>query len=658
VTATADLLASAVAALGGSPREGQQTMAEAVAGALGSETHLLVQAGTGTGKSLAYLVPALEHAVRTGERVVVSTATLALQNQIVNRDVPRLLKALGGDLERKPRAAVLKGRRNYVCKHKLDGGYPDDALGMLFDLGADDAAGRGSASGSASALGEEIQRVRSWERITESGDRDDLVPGVSDRAWAQVSVNAFDCLGSKCPVFEECYAERAKIAAAAADLVVTNHALLAIDAFGDHAVLPEHDAVVIDEAHELRDRVTNALSGSLTVAMLHAAAQAARKNTAVQDGVIGLLETAASAFDKALQATTEGLLQVWPGALTTAVIAVRDAARQIIAEAGRGTESKEADAGLQMARARLQEVFELAERMSELADNDVTWVTRSTFRETETVSLVVAPLSVAGTMRNGIFAESTVVATSATLALGGRFEPVAASLGLAGPEAPRYDAIDVGSPFDYPKQAILYVASGLPRPARSGLNEEMIAELRELVTASRGGALGLFSSRFAAEQAATALRETLDTPVLLQGEESLAALVARFSAEDDTSLFGTMSLWQGVDVPGRTCRLVVIDRIPFPRPDDPLTRARTQAAERNRANGFMTVSATHAALRLAQGVGRLIRTTDDRGVVAVLDSRLRTARYGGFLADSLPPMWRTEDGAAVRSALSRLAEQD
>lgn len=656
MSTTADLLARAVAALGGSPREGQQTMAEAVVGALDSGTHLLVQAGTGTGKSLAYLVPAVDYAVRTGERVIVSTATLALQNQIVNRDVPRLLKAIGPELERRPRAAVLKGRRNYVCKHKLDGGYPDDALGMLFDLGADDAAGRGG--GQSSALGEEIQRVRSWERITESGDRDDLVPGVSDRAWSQVSVNAFDCLGAKCPAFEECYAEQAKVTAAAADIVVTNHALLAIDAFGDHAVLPEHEAVVIDEAHELRDRVTNALSGSLTVPMLHAAAQSARKGTAVQDGVVGLLETAAQSFEKALAATADGLLQVWPEALSTAVIAVRDAARQILAEAGRGTGSAEPDAGLQMARARLQEVFELAERMAELTDNDVTWVTRSTFRETETTSLVVAPLSVAGTMRNGIFAESTVIATSATLALGGRFEPVAASLGLAGPEAPRYDAIDVGSPFDYPRQAILYVASHLARPGRSGLTDEMIAELRELVAASRGGALGLFSSKFAAEQAAAALRETLDTPVLLQGEESLGALVARFAAEDDTTLLGTMSLWQGVDVPGRTCRLVVIDRIPFPRPDDPLTRARTRAAERNRANGFMTVSATHAALRLAQGAGRLVRTTEDRGVVAVLDSRLRTAGYGGFLADSLPPMWRTEDGAAVRAALSRLAAGD
>ncbi|HLS33222.1 MAG TPA: ATP-dependent DNA helicase, partial [Brevibacterium sp.] len=277
---TPALLAAAVSSVGGSDREGQTTMAEAVASSLDRGSHLLVQAGTGTGKSLAYLVPALDHSTRTGERVIVSTATLALQAQIVDRDLPRLVRAVTDDLTRKPSFAVLKGRRNYVCRHKLDGGYPDDGAGMLFDFGADEASSRrtGEGSGSAaSALGEEVQRIRSWVRTTETGDRDDLTPGVSDRAWAQVSVNAFDCLGSKCPAFEECFAEMAKIRAGGADVVVTNHALLAIDAFGDHAVLPEHSAVIVDEAHELRDRVTNALSGTLTSAMIDHAASSVRR---------------------------------------------------------------------------------------------------------------------------------------------------------------------------------------------------------------------------------------------------------------------------------------------------------------------------------------------------------------------------------------------
>lgn len=652
------LLEAAVAAVGGTEREGQTTMAAAVASALDGGSHLLVQAGTGTGKSLAYLVPALDHATRTGDRVIVSTATLALQAQIVDRDLPRLIRAIKGDLARRPSAAVLKGRRNYVCRHKLDGGFPDDEAGLLFDFGADQTASRPPAERGPSQLGEEITRIRSWVRTTETGDRDDLVPGVSDRAWSQVSVNAFDCLGSKCPAFEECFAEIAKIRAGGADVVVTNHALLAIDAFGDHTVLPEHSAVIIDEAHELRDRVTNALTGSLTGAMIDHAASAVRRTGLVQDGVIGLLETAGAALVKALDAAEEGLLTRWPQALASAVVQVRDAARQLIADLGTGSGEAEPDAGRQLARARALEVFDVATRISDEADNDVAWVTRSTFRERTTTSLVVAPLSVAGTMRSGIFEKSTVVATSATLALGGRFDAVAGALGLAGPDGPRYDTIDVGSPFDYSAQGILYVASHLPRPGRSGASAEALDELEELLRASGGGALGLFSSRAAAQAAAEEMRRRTDLPILSQGEDGLSSLVKRFGADDEACLFGTLSLWQGVDVPGRTCRLVVIDRIPFPRPDDPLVRARTESAQRAGANGFMSVSASHAALLLAQGAGRLIRSTGDRGVVAVLDERLRTARYGGFLAASLPPMWRTEDPALVRGALERLRDAD
>ncbi|WP_029089876.1 ATP-dependent DNA helicase [Brevibacterium album] len=657
MTQTPELLASAVAAVGGTEREGQTRMAEAVSSALASGTHLLVQAGTGTGKSLAYLVPAIDHAVATGNRVVVSTATLALQAQIVDRDLPRLVRATSAQLGRKPSYAVLKGRRNYLCRHKLDGGYPDDGAGMLFDFGADQAGTRGGSAGG-SRMEEEMQRVRSWVRTTESGDRDDLVPGVSDRTWAQVSVNSFDCLGSKCPAFEECFAELAKIKAHGADVVVTNHALLAIDAFGENAVLPEHDAVIVDEAHELRDRVTNALSASLTVSMIEHAASAVRRTGLVQEGVIALLETAGAAFGRALEAAEDGLVQRWPEALSAGVGQVRDAARQVSADLGSGTGAKngetDADAGRQLARARILEVFEVAERMAEPSGNDVAWVSRSTFRERVTVSLVIAPLSVAGTMRTGIFEKATVVATSATLALGGRFDTVAGSLGLAGPEAPRYDAVDVGSPFDYARQGILYVAAHLPRPGRSGVGEQAFEELRGLLEASGGGALGLFSSKAAAQAAAEEMRARTDLPILLQGEDGLSSLVARFAADESACLFGTLSLWQGVDVPGPTNRLVVIDRIPFPRPDDPLVRARTESAQRAGANGFMSVSASHAALLMAQGAGRLVRAMGDRGVVAVLDERLRSARYAGFLLSSLPPMWRTDDPQAVRAALTRL----
>nr|WP_277605222.1 ATP-dependent DNA helicase [Glycomyces sp. L485] len=256
-----------------------------------------------------------------------------------------------------------------------------------------------------------------------------------------------------------------------------------------------------------------------------------------------------------------------------------------------------------------------------------------------------------------LYEDRTVVATSATLTLGGKFDTVARGLGLPD-DGEDWTSLDVGSPFDYRKQGILYVASGLPRPTASGLSEETGKELLRLVEASRGAALGLFSSKRAAEAAAELLRAHVDFDILLQGEETLGSLVKRFKEEESTCLLGVMSLWQGVDVPGMTCRLVVVDRIPFPRPTEPLTAARAEAADKAGRSGFAEVSVPSAAIRLAQGAGRLIRRTTDRGVVAILDSRLETSRsYGRFLRDSLPPMWYTTKSDSVMGALGRLAEK-
>ena len=285
--------------------------------------------------------------------------------------------------------------------------------------------------------------------------------------------------------------------------------------------------------------------------------------------------------------------------------------------------------------------------------------------------LCVAPLQVWGPMRDKLLTDKLAVFTSATLRLGGDFNAVASSFGLKpsenadviGPDGPErtddvlpWRGLDVGSPFDYGQQAILYVARHLPPPGRDGLGKAILDEIVELVDASEGRALGLFSSRRAAETAAEAVRERLPhLTTLAQGDAQLPELARQFLADPHTALFGTLSLWQGLDVPGDTCQLVLIDRIPFPRPDDPLMSARQRAADKAGGNGFMQVAATHAALLLAQGSGRLIRTMTDRGVVAVLDPRLATARYGGFLKASLPPMWTTTDPAVVRKALARLS---
>ena len=642
------LLESAVEAIGGTTRPGQVQMAAAVEAAVASGEHLLVQAGTGTGKSLAYLVPALTHALATGKPVIVSTATLALQAQVIDRDLPRLASAVTPLLGHRPTYALVKGRRNYLCKHKLVGGFPaeEDAL---FDVPGEPAAG------GPGRLGAEILRLRDWADETETGDRDELVPGVSERAWRQVSVSAHECLGTKCPMAQECFTENARAESRQADIVVTNHALLAIDAFGDPTLLPEHDAVIVDEGHELVDRVTSAITDELTGAMVE---RAARQSARLVRGASaeGLVEPdqalAKSSEDlaSALDGLVEGRLTALPAELTAALAHVRDTARALLS-ALKPPRGEEIDGARQVARAGVQEVYDVSARLLDGVDQDVIWLADEQRRGKV---LHVAPITVAGLLREKLFGERTVILTSATLELGGTFDALARTLGLAGPDAPEWTGLDVGSPFDYPRQAMLYVAKHLPPPGRDGIGPAQLDELEALVRAAGGRTLGLFSSMRAARTAAEEMRERLDTPVLLQGEDQTPTLVRDFARDAETSLFGTLSLWQGVDVPGPACQLVVIDRLPFPRPDDPLSSARSQAVADTGGNGFMTVSATHAALRLAQGSGRLIRSAADRGVVAVLDSRLSTARYAGFLRASLPPYWPTTDRAVVLAALGRL----
>src|SRR5215218_6877561 len=585
------------------------------------------------------MAEAVADAVRAGRPVVVATATLALQAQVVDRDLPRVSRALAPLLGRTPTYGLVKGRRNYLCKHKLVGGFPDDDEDTLF---AGTSAARLQA---ASRLGEEVVRLREWADDTASGDRDELVPGVSERAWRQVSVSAHECLGGKCPVLDECFVEQARAAARESDIVVTNHSMLAIDAFENRQILPEHDLVVVDEGHELVDRVTSTITDELSAGMVERAARKASRIAETDN-----LDGAAEVFRAALEHLPAGRLRALPESLGQSLTLVRDAARGL-QTALKPEKGQEVDGGRQVARAEVDELFDVAQRLLDEGDHDVAWVSDDPRRGPV---LHVAPIGVAGLLRERLYPDRTVVLTSATLELGGTFDAVARSVGLSGPDAPSWRGIDVGSPFDYPRQAILYCARHLPAPGRDGTGSAGLDELADLITAAGGRTLGLFSSRRAAEQAAEAMRERLDVPVLCQGDDQTATLVRAFARDARTCLFGTLSLWQGVDVPGPACTLVVIDRIPFPRPDDPLMSARAQAVADAGGNGFLAVLATHAALRMAQGAGRLVRSGSDRGVVAVLDSRLATARYGGFLRTSMPPLWPTVDRATVLGALRRL----
>jgi ATP-dependent DNA helicase DinG len=703
------LLAAAVAAIGGAERPGQVTMAEAVARSIDSGEHLAVQAGTGTGKSLAYLVPAARRAAALDATVVVSTATIALQSQLIGRDLPRLAEALEPLLGRAPTFAILKGRRNYVCKHRLQTGSADDPQDTLFD------------PGSATEIGRQVQRLREWAETTESGDRDELVPGVDERAWRQVAVTARECIGAqRCGFGSRCFAERARELASRADIVVTNHALLAIDALEDGNVLPDHDVVIIDEAHDLVDRVTSIATAELSAPAVDTAARRCARQ--VNDDAVAKLRAAGDGLALTLSEAQAGRIDVLPGQLAVSLAAVRDAAGSCAAEIRTSARSADDEpeqlAARRAALAALDELHDAADRMltafgpDVAARPDVVWLDVPPDPEARRPpTLRVAPLAVGGLLAERLFGRRTVALTSATLSVGGSFEPLARQWGLPaaggpaipgparparamvpaasetvapddapddppagepagepddeacdggpGPAEPHpltWSGIDVGSPFDHPRSGILYVARHLPPPGRDGLAPSYLDEIRELITAAGGRTLGLFSSMRAARQAAAELRGRIDYPLLCQGDDPTSQLIARFAADEASCLFGTLSLWQGVDVPGRSLQLVVIDRIPFPRPDDPLASARQRAVAARGGNGFMTVAAAQAALLLAQGTGRLLRTMTDRGVVAILDPRLVTARYGDFLRASLPPFWATTNPEVVRGALRRLAE--
>lgn len=647
------LLATAVAALGGSARRGQQEMAAAVAQAFATGEHLVVQAGTGTGKSLAYLVPSILRAVSDDEPVVVSTATIALQRQLVDRDLPRLTDALADALPRRPTFALLKGRRNYLCLNKIHGSlHTEDSDAPQEELFNPMAV---------SALGRDVQRLTEWAETTESGDRDDLKPGVPDRSWAQVSVSARECIGvARCPFGTECFSERARGRAGGADVVVTNHALLAIDAVSDSAVLPEHQLLVVDEAHELADRVTSVATAELTSATLGVATRRIARLVAPE--LVQRLEAASTTFASAIHEARPGRIDHLDDELATYLTALRDAAAAA-RSAIEGTSDARAAAARAEAAAALLEISDTAARVlvsfgPALVDRtDIVWLDHEDNRGAPRAVLRVAPLSVAGLLASHVFTRSTTVLTSATLTVGGTFDAMAAAWGLSGESSWR--GLDVGSPFQHAKSGILYIAAHLPPPGRDGTGSaEQLAEIADLITAAGGRTLGLFSSMRAARATAEVMRDRLSTPVLCQGDDSTSALVEQFSADPATSLFGTLSLWQGVDVPGPSLSLVLIDRIPFPRPDDPLLSARQRAVAARGGNGFMAVAASHAALLLAQGSGRLLRRVSDRGVVAVLDSRMATARYGEYLRASLPPFWQTTNAGQVRAALTRLARAD
>ncbi len=649
-------LDAAVSAIGGKPREGQIEMAEAVANALTDRHHLMVQAGTGTGKSLAYLVPALVH----GRKVLIATATLALQRQLVERDLPAVVPALEKELGREISYAIYKGVGNYICLAKMNSEEPDPDGELLLE---------------SSYLEKDAKRLHAWARSKDvSGDRDDA-PEVDRRVWAANSLSGRECVGADtCAWGSGCFAAKAKAKAQTADVVVTNHTLLAIEIVDAHPILPERDAVIIDEAHEFMDRTTQAVTEELTAARVQRAAAMARKY--MPGKVSEAFTNAADSFNDAMNDygadvkgdfSKQGRLSEIPQSLEHPIRKIRESATAVAQTLTSDEEILDPDALAERARVKgaVQEIATIAGKLLKMGDTHVLWY-EPTFS-----TLYLAPLSVSHVLRSNLLTQTPVIATSATLTVGNGFDAMAKSIGFIVGEDGEQDVkdgeidpanlqtMDVGSPFDFANQGMLYLPKHLPEPTRDGTSPQVLEELGELIDAAGGRTLALFSSWRGVEAADAHLRNVLkERPISIITQkrgDAVAPLVERFAKDETSVLLGTMSLWQGVDVPGSSCILVVIDRLPFPRPDEPVLAARSALADTAGGSGFMQVSVPRAALLLAQGAGRLIRSIDDRGVVAIMDSRIVTKRYGSILLNSMPPLWRTNDKQVVRDSLSRLA---
>jgi ATP-dependent DNA helicase DinG len=659
-------LDAAVSAIGGQPRDGQIEMAEAVANALSDRHHLLVQAGTGTGKSLAYLVPALVH----GKKVLVATATLALQRQLIERDLPKIKGALEKELNRDISFAIYKGVGNYVCLQKMNNAPDDPETQAVLEI---------------SSLESDAKRLRAWAQSAgASGDRDDA-PDVDRRVWAANSVSGRECMGADdCPSGSKCFAALAKAKAQTADIVVTNHTLLAIEIVDSHPILPERDAIILDEAHEFMDRTTQAVTEELTAARVSRAANMARKHMPgkATDAFHKAAEKFAAAIndyadDLKADPAKAGRLDKLPSQLEAPLRAVKEAVTAINALIAADAEIIDPNTMAERARVKgaLNEINQTCTKLLKPGHTHVLW-----FEPTYS-TLYLAPLAVSDVLRGNLLTQTPVIATSATLPVGKSFDAIAKNIGfvIAGKndeeneeeesaegeqgmmDPANLQILDVGSPFDFANQGMLYLPKDLPEPGRDGPSKEALTELGELIEAAGGRTLALFSSWRGVEMADEHLRNVLaelKIPIITQRRgDAVGPLVDKFAKDERSILLGTISLWQGIDVPGPACTLVAIDRIPFPRPDEPVLSARAAEADAAGGSGFMQISLPRAALLLAQGTGRLIRSLDDRGVVAILDSRIVNKRYGSILLNSMPPFWRTNDGEVIKEALRRLDAQ-
>jgi len=602
-------------------RQGQDEMAVLVGRALNKNRHLIVQAGTGTGKTLGYLVPA----IISGRRVVVSTVTKALQDQLSQSDLPLLAKALNPTREAELTWTVLKGRSNYLCRQRI--AELEDRTQAKLDL--DEISARGKA---------DVKRLVEWAKTTETGDEGELDWQPQRNAWSMVSVTSEECPGAaRCPHGETCFAERARSQSQTADIVIVNGWLYALDIVTEGTIIGEHDVVIFDEAHELEDVVTDSVGLAFSPGRITTIGSAMR--SIIRDDAMsgGFAKSATRLRDAVAPSVNKRVALPIDGESREALVEVR----------GRANEALESlrtiSTGDESAKQRKLRAQSLCTRFIE--DLDLALADRSGYvayvsGNSERCSLEMRPLNVGPTLHQSVWSQRTAILTSATI-------PTNLPQRIGLPED-GFDACNVASPFDYESHSLLYCASHLPDPAQGMRDNAVHAEISDLITAAGGRTLALFTSYARLDAAHDALADRLGCRILKQDDLPKMELLRVFAEEESTCLFATQSFFQGVDVPGRTLSLVIIDRLPFPVPTDPLMSARRDAYGKS---AFTAIDIPIAATKLAQAAGRLIRTRTDMGVVAVLDPRLVTKGYGRSIIEMLPPMEFTNKLARAKEFL-------
>ncbi len=608
------------------PRQVQQRMAAAVEDAIAERRQLVVEAGTGTGKTFAYLVPLL----LSGKRAIVSTGTKNLQDQLYDRDLPRVLSAL----KLGAKTALLKGRANYLCLHRLDQTVREGRLASRDDVAA-------------------LAQIRRWRTATDRGDIGELA-SVPEGAtiWPKVTAQAEQCLGRECAFWNDCFVVRARREAQDADVVVVNHHLLfadlAIKREGFGEILPGAEVFVLDEAHQVPELAGQFFSTTVSARQLIELEQDGLREAAAVPGALSTLTPLNKRLDTRckqlrLSLAPFGPRAAWPPVRERPEIKadlddLRDELEQLGMALGQLAETSE---GLTQCQARAEEYLRRVDLLLDAQSrDDVQWfeLTERGFNLTSTPLDVAAPLEEFRRQTHAAW-----IYTSATLAVGETFEHFQRQMGLQSPETLRLD-----SPFDYARCALLYLPAALPRPNDPAFTDRVIAAVRPVLTASRGRAFLLFTSHRALRRAAELLSD-LPFPLFVQGTAPRAVLLERFRKSGDGVLLGAASFWEGVDVVGEALSVVVIDKLPFAAPDDPVLAARLRAIEDDGGSPFFEHQVPQAAIALKQGAGRLIRSIHDRGVLMVCDIRLTAAGYGRIFLDSLPPMRRTRDLGEVEA---------